>query len=343
METNPPTSTDLAVAVEDIITNVRKVTFADQVPNTTNIAIDNLPLSLQERLVIRPSALPTWRQARSNMSAEAKALARASHLDRLATQDLLPSWSLGLDPIPGFLEPHLTSIIQLRKHHAIETMQLAKEQLTLRAQEHRAVGEACLLTCETLYGDDQNAWTQARELLTTLIGGDKTRCISALNKRVEQISANPTKDETISSFLTAGSRNQGRRTQNRPRSRSRSRSRSQSPRRGRRPARQSPNRNPGTSNPQGNNRTNNTKGGPKPKGQYNNQNVLTFSRKNFNGRSKSPNNANPRSLNSLWNEDNDQPSRGKKNNGAPKNARNMKLSKDEETIIMAIRRKNNGD
>ena len=120
-----------------------------------------------------------------------------------------------MNPLPGYLEPCIDEFVCLRRHQGLEMLQMARDQLRLRAGEHGNVGQACLLTCQTLYKEDAEGWTQAKNLLSTLVGGDGATCITGLNKCTEQITANPIMDEMISKQLLGGPRNTSRRAQNR--------------------------------------------------------------------------------------------------------------------------------
>ena len=71
-------------------------------------------------------------------------MARSQHLDSSITQQLTPKWAIGIDPLPGYLEPCL----------AEEIMRLVKDQLLLKAKADAKLGRAAMLTVETLYEED---------------------------------------------------------------------------------------------------------------------------------------------------------------------------------------------
>lgn len=227
-----------------------ETTVSLQVPPTISIADTNSHVnfvSLQNRLDILPAALLPWRQARSFLAAQSKAECRAEHLNRLRTEDHIPNWALGLEALPGYLDRELDSLTTLRRAHAKELLQTTRDLLRSRARLHGNTGRASLLTCEILYRDEPESWANAKDLLAQLVGSDRAKCQSGLNKRREYLSTHPVTDEDIIKSLRTGPPAPPRRPNTRNRSRSRS------PRRPRSPAnrRDGPNRRPPV--PRGNN------------------------------------------------------------------------------------------
>jgi hypothetical protein len=302
-------------------------------------------LSLQEKLEVLPQALLPWRQARSLLSAQAKAEARATHLDQIKQAGLIPKWALGLDPIPGYLEPETEALVNLKKHHAIEIVQASRDMLLGRARTHSTTGRASLITCEILYKDNLDEWTRAKDLLAQLVGSDRAKCVTTLRSRLDSLAENQDLDDEIKTSLLEGPRTSGRRPAPlRPRNRSRSpiKTRNSSkPRQARQTGRPAANIQNRQSKSNQENRapstaprnTNQSKGKSLANGKGRPKNtVLQFSRDNFNGRQKSPQSSpNVRSTNSLWNE---------YNAPRPKRQQSRKtfnLTSAEQALVQAFR------
>ena len=193
-----------------------------------NANVDTL-LSFQNRLDILPAALLPWRQARSFLSAQSKAECRATHLDHLKSADTLPPWAYNLEAMPGYLDRELEALIGLRRAHGIELIQLARDLLRSRARVHNNTGRASLLTCEILYRDDAEGWTNAKDLLAQLVGTDRAKCLTSLTKRSDYLSTHPVPDDDILKSMRNGPPAPLRRPNTRARSRSRSPRRPRSP------------------------------------------------------------------------------------------------------------------
>jgi hypothetical protein len=349
----------LACLPKQASSNNRKVTFSDNNARliiSANPTIDDddntndlLSVSFQERLEVLQEALLPWRQARSLLAAQAKAEARAEHLDLLKNAGLLPAWALGLDNIPGYLEPEIDRIIDLKKHHAIEVLQTSRDLLLSRARTHATTGRASLITCEILYKDDKASWAQARDLLAQLVGTDRSKCATSLRNRLDSLRDNPIPTDDIRASLIDGPRLTSRRPIRSTRNRSRSpvKTRASS-----RPAQNNQNnRNNINKRPnytRGNENVNPSNAGKsnqlrnnQPKNTYQGREVLTFSRSNFNGRNRSPQSSpDVRSHNSLWNEyDAPRTSKGK-GKGKRSQNRNLNLTEAEQALVAAFRNRN---
>jgi hypothetical protein len=303
--------------------------------NTTNS--DILLLSLQNRVDIIESALLPWRQARSFLSAQAKAECRSQHLERLRNNSLTPPWSLGLEALPGFLHREAREMTDLRRHHALELIQRAKELLASRARQYSNTGRAALMTCEILYGEDSAGWNRAKDLLAQLVGGDKSKCLIALNKRLEQAANKPPTDDDVLNALLEGTKTtQTTRNPQNPRPRPRSRSRSPRGRgRGNSQQRSSSRSRPGTST--------------RPKADSNTDRQPKDNRgraKNLGGnrsRSNRPNQQQPRQGSQQGPRSGaSRPNSNSYNNppGASNTRRNLNLTDAELALIKAFRSKN---
>ena len=179
------------------------------------------------------------------------------------------------------------------------------------------------MTCQFIYKDDEAGWTKAKDLLSKLIGSDRAKCITALQKRATFLQQNAIDDATLKQHLLDGPRNTHRANTNRQRSRSPATSRSGTSQTSRR-------RSPATTNtsdqrpPSGRGRG---RGGQRSRSSSRSR-VLQFSRENNNSRARSPRASNDvRSSNSLWNE--------QSSTSRPRKA--LQLSKEEQAIISALR------
>jgi hypothetical protein len=317
----------------------KKVTFA-QPFDFTSINDYSLSALLQEGLAVIPVAVHQWRAARSAYSAQAKALSRADHLQLLLDGQNLPKWAVGVEPLPGYLEPLLVQIITLKNSQGKELLRQAITLLRQKAEDDGRVGRACLQTVESLYHNEHNraGWDQAHNLLTAVITSDRQKCDQQLQKRFTAITDNPITQEEYRKALIDGPRNQGNRApKTRQRSRSPGQKRQQQPR---------------TTGPNANRRSNNSENrysrppsrDPRTAGQARQQRrrsrsnsrtrVTQFSRFNNNSRARSSNNTDNRSQNSLWNES--RPARGRQ----PLRNRQLNLTEDEAKLIRTLRDKN---
>ena len=224
-------------------------------------------------------------------------------------------------------------------------LHLASEQLHVRAAHHAATASAELMTIATLYRDDDQGFSRAKDLLSTLVGVDRAKCIEALKKRANHAKDNPLSDADFTLLLKDGSRNNRRPI---PRNRSRSprktgrlpgAARGRQPARGTRPQENVENVRPppnvSTANTTTRPATNPGRGrGRGSRSNSRNRGVLLFNRDNNNSRARSPSNFNPRSQNSLWSEETEYP-RAQASRG-----RNYTLSRREQAFIDRFR---NGD
>jgi hypothetical protein len=280
---------------------------------------------LQERLEILPAALLPWRQSRSYLSAEAKARTRAEHVEVLAETGKIPGWALGTEALPGYVELFLDQILTLKRMQALELLQLVKDELLKQSTRHGETGQACLMTCQFIYGENNDGWKKAKELLSKIVGADRAKCIAALQKREEYIRQHAVDDETLKKSLMEGPRTT-RRTPN-------TRSRSRSPvaaNRGRGRGRGRGARRPSPANRPSSNANNAPPGRGRSQGKRSRSNDRTvqFSRDNNHSRARSPQGGpDVRSTNSLWND----------NRQAPQSRRPFKLSSEEQAIIKALR------
>jgi hypothetical protein len=178
-------------------------------------------VSLQDTPVdIPPTALAIWRDVRSHLSAEVKAVARANFLNYLADHNMLPRWSVGLESLPGFLtnhEPTVTQLVQLRHMQGLELLRSAKQALLAQAQHHHQVGSAYKHSLQLVYGTNEDGHKEATAKLTNLITRDRDACRSILMRRAETLNQDPLTDEQLCQSMKTANNNV-------PRNRARSRS-----------------------------------------------------------------------------------------------------------------------
>jgi len=226
----------------------------------------------------------------------------------------------------------VADIIRLRRHHALEVLHLARDLLLTTSRKSGATGRAQLLTCEILYTDRPDDWNRAKQLLSQLVGSDKAKCITSLNRRIESATRSVVTDEMLQKQLLDGPCNALRRGNTRG-------SRSRSPSNSRKP---NTNSNVPANPPQTDNQNQNPKPAGRGRGRNNRSRsnsrsrILTFSRDNNMSRARSPKNGpNVRSTNSLWNDS----SRGR--NRQPVNVRrNYNLNREEARVVDALRTNN---
>jgi len=197
------------------------VTFQESAPSDTDP--NNVPssVSLQELLDIPENALETWRRARGHMSAEAKALIRADHAEKLADDNLLPLWTVGLAPLPGYLKPIIQDLTRLRHMQGLEMLRAIHDSLIREATSHRQAGTAQQHALQFLFGDQHESLRKAIAKIGILVNRDREECKNTLTKRTEALRNDPLKDETIQDNLL-NLRSRARSGSPTPRNRSRS-------------------------------------------------------------------------------------------------------------------------
>ena len=110
---------------------------------------------------------------------------------------LLPNWSFGTQSIPGYLEPVISDLVELRHHQAQELLLTGSRALSLRVQHHRRVGQAQTTAYRDLYGTDSQSLKKAEGKMKELVTRDNKDCMDTLNHRTEEIRANPIDDNQI--------------------------------------------------------------------------------------------------------------------------------------------------
>jgi len=217
----PQSNNQLLITVNQPGTS-KRVSFQTN-HTTSDTSTDTIPsLSLQdEGRVVSARAEEFWRKARNNLSAEAKAKARMLHIQQMIAQEVTPPWAIGMESLPGYLQPCMPDILRLRQLQAQEMLHTARDALRQQANEHDHTGRVYLTSCQNIYGTDVAGWTTARQRLASLLGTERAETISALARRLETLKATPITEDEISNHLTRGLPTPNfRNNQNRRRSRS---------------------------------------------------------------------------------------------------------------------------
>ena len=222
--------------------------------NPTHSTDKNVSFSLQggtdEFLPIPAEALPFFRRARGCYSAEARAITRSDHLDRLSDNGKPPRWAYGIGAMPSYVQPIAKELVNIKRRHALELARAVSRSLRDSALASKRQGNLNLETVKNIYANNGAGFEQATTKLTTLVSRDNGQEEERLTRREELIARSPTTDEDIINLVSglkiaaksyagavandppqanenvpnARANNQGRQRQN-GRSRSRSRSR----------------------------------------------------------------------------------------------------------------------
>jgi hypothetical protein len=163
------------------------------------------PVSFQDQEYhpsVTPEAENTWRIARASLSQEARNHTRANNLEYMATNDLIPEWALGMAPIPGYLEPCITDLIQLRRQQGTDMLVKGSEALKKKAQQQKLVGEAQTTAFRQLYGTNRQGLQKAEDKIKELIARDNASCAETLKSRTNATRDNFITDHMIAESLT---------------------------------------------------------------------------------------------------------------------------------------------
>ena len=174
-------------------TNPRSVSFQIAQPAINNNAPARVP--------VPSGADETWKLTRKHFSASVKATCRAEHLDYLATNNLTPPWSLGVESIPGYVRPIITELATIRLSQAQDSLRRLAAQLRLSAQTSMNLGNAHQMVLEQLYAGNNTDFNVSIARIQELVTRDQTECRSALQRRVDTLRANPMSTTTAQTFL----------------------------------------------------------------------------------------------------------------------------------------------
>ena len=224
---NPPVSAAAPLIIDPIGSSQNNITNAvptetrndpnratDRPCNTTNAGNNanntdkSVTFSLQDRenngefLPIPNEGLPFFRRARGCFSAEVRAQTRASHLDRLSDNGKPPRWSYGIGPLPSYIKPLASELVNIKRRHALEFSRAVARSLRDSALTSNRQGKLNLDTVETIYADDSNGFERASTKLTSLVSRDNTQENERLDRREELIARSPTTDQDIIDHLS---------------------------------------------------------------------------------------------------------------------------------------------
>ena len=142
-------------------------------------------------IIVKPEALPIWKQCRSTLSAQRKATVRADHLMDLANSNTPPAWALGLAPWPPYLIPLQETVVKLIHKNAIEILKVTAESLRTLSKSKGQTGEAYLQTVQRIYAKHSHGYQESKNLLQTLLIRDKKTEIEKLELRAKLIKQKP--------------------------------------------------------------------------------------------------------------------------------------------------------
>ena len=185
-------------------TNARTNTNTNTITNTEK----NVSFALQndenegEFLPIPHEGLPFFRRARGCFSAEARAVTRAEHLDRLSDNGKPPRWAYGIGPMPSYIEHVAKDLVNIKKRHALELARATARCLKDSALVSRRQGKLNLDTVETIYANDGHGFERASTKLTALVSRDNGQEHEKLTRREELITRSPTTDDDIVHHLS---------------------------------------------------------------------------------------------------------------------------------------------
>jgi hypothetical protein len=190
------------------ITVTTTMTPSTTVTSTVNSTNNILPSALfqEEPVEIPPIALEIWRDARGHLSSEARCTARANYITYLADNNVLPKWSVGLEPLPGFLQNHdetVQQLVELRHMQGLEVLRSASQALQGQSQHHRQVGNVYRHSLRVAYGENDAGLQEANSKLNSLVTRDRDACRNTLTRRAETLNQYPLTDEKLKEAMLA--------------------------------------------------------------------------------------------------------------------------------------------
>jgi hypothetical protein len=116
-------------------------------------------------------------------------------------EEVYPAWSLGWTPLPDYIKSLPTEIVDMKKRHAREFMQVIRDILKEEIQIQTTKATAHKQLVKIMYGDDQPGLKAAEELTANLLKDDHATSVATLNRTYENIKtencANPIMVTTI--------------------------------------------------------------------------------------------------------------------------------------------------
>lgn len=179
------------------VSKPKSVSF--QIPQGAGPAAE--PDTRPQRIPVPDGADETWKLTRKHLSNAAKATARADHLEYLARKQIIPSWTIGAETLPGYIKPLIEQLGSLKHMHALETLGSMAEQLRTSAHLYRQRGTAQRMVLEQLYGTDIANFNASINRINELVARDETECKTALTKRTQSLESNPVSMAQVQDFL----------------------------------------------------------------------------------------------------------------------------------------------
>jgi hypothetical protein len=146
---------------------------------------------------ISPAALKWWRAARSAGTRRVEHSIRASHLNSLAKHEIYPGWTLGLEPMPGFLTSNQDELLNQLKLHAQETLRLASEILMKKAEAEQQEYRGHLVTVSNIYGKDSAGLEKALGALRKALTKSGRALREKLDNRKKHLAENKIADSQL--------------------------------------------------------------------------------------------------------------------------------------------------
>jgi hypothetical protein len=213
--------------IENLTTTLTTISIHNNsimTPSSNNVS--NQTLGITNHRKTKPKSV-SFQLTRANLSNATRARARAQHYQYLIDHDIVPYWTLGLEPAPAYIKDIIPEIIRLKKLQSMEIMQTAVVELTNRAAECENVGRSLKqITLPTLFGNKVAEYRKAVQKIESLVQRDEQECRTQLATRRELLATQQITDEVLSNALLLHDfPNDARRpTNSNPRPRSRSRS-----------------------------------------------------------------------------------------------------------------------
>jgi hypothetical protein len=197
-----PNNTEITQTEESLVSNF--VNMSVQTSDSIFLNSDNkkLNVSFQENdHPIKDSALKWWRAARSSGTRRMEYTIRAAHLHSLIKNDIYPSWSLGLEPLPGYLKSSQARLLAQTRLHAQERMKLITEILMEKAADEQQEYRGHLTTVSNIYNKDTAGLELALSTLRKAITKSGRTLREKLDKRKDFLSTNQISDGAILSKM----------------------------------------------------------------------------------------------------------------------------------------------
>ena len=178
------------------------VTHTKPANNTKNVSFSLQNDENGDYLPVPAEGLPFSRRARGCFSAEARAVTRADHLDRLADNGKPARWAFGIGPMPPYMKTEAKDLVSIRRRHSLEFTRAVARSLRDSALTSRRQGKLNLDTVDGIYAKDGAGFERASTKLTALVSRDNSQEAEKLTRREELITRSPTTDDDIVNHLS---------------------------------------------------------------------------------------------------------------------------------------------